>query len=146
MVVTNSLQSSCFVCTGIMLVQGMPTRDLHRTDVAGLKHGHRAVRGVRVGGDITGISVKPGTNVKLCKKMLRSHDRGIFFLHNRFRNRRHSGLVSCWKPMISCLGSLVEWSSQFSLLTYAGDLSNKTLSITINYGHLRQFQSIKPIQ
>ena len=62
-----------------MLAQGRPPRDLHQTDVAGLKHGHRAVRGVRFGGDITGISIKPGTNVKLCKKMLRSHDRGIFF-------------------------------------------------------------------
>ena len=59
MVVTNSLQSSCLVCTGIMLAQGMPTRDLHRTDVAGLKHEHTAVRDVRVGGDITGISVEP---------------------------------------------------------------------------------------
>ena len=62
-----------------MLAQGRPTRDLHQTDVAGFKHGHRAVHGVRFGGDITGISIKPRTNVKLCKQMLRSHDRGIFF-------------------------------------------------------------------
>ena len=42
-----------------MLAHWMPTRDLHRTDVAGLKHEYTAVRDVRVGGDITGISVKP---------------------------------------------------------------------------------------
>ena len=42
-----------------MVAHGMPTLGLRQTDVAGLKHEHTAVRDVRVGGDITGISVEP---------------------------------------------------------------------------------------
>ena len=64
----NASLSSWPVCMSSMLVPQMPTRNSHRMDVGGLKYEHTASRGVRASGDNTGISVKAGVNVKLCKK------------------------------------------------------------------------------